>query len=64
MNQCEECDRKRVCEILGQCFLTHDLISSLPGLFKKQIKGARSVKQALIIFKQKKYVRKVSKEGV
>lgn len=53
---CEECDRERVCYVLGECFLTHPRVAKMPPFLKKQISNARSVKQALQIFKLEKHV--------
>lgn len=50
------CDRKRVCEILGQCFHVHRLIIQLPGFLHKQKDNARSVKQVYQLFKLTKLI--------
>lgn len=50
-NKCE-CDRQMVCDIVG-CFLNHPDVLGLPKFLSKQIKDARSPKQALQIFRFK-----------
>lgn len=50
-----ECDRKRVCTILGECLLHNRLIQKLPNFLAKEKKNARSAKQALQLFKYIKF---------
>lgn len=61
-NNCESCDREVVCSILGNCFLVHELVVELPPFLKNQVKNARSVKQALEIFKMNKLCTSGSKK--
>ncbi len=60
--QCESCDRETVCSILGECFLLHEQVKELPGFLSKQIKNARSAKQALEVFKMNNLCTKRSKK--
>jgi hypothetical protein len=50
-----ECDRERVCELLGECFLSHKNVAEMPAYMHQQIKNARSVKQALHILNESKH---------
>lgn len=60
-NRCENCDRELVCSILGECFLAHEKVTEAPQFLRNQIKNARSVKQALAIFKAHKICTSVYK---
>lgn len=55
-----ECDRERVCYILGKCFFKDEVVQRLPSFLSRQILNARSVKQAYQILKMQKYVQKDS----
>ena len=43
------CDKKRMCEILGQCVMEHSIVKSNPHIVN-ELRGRQSVKQVLNVF--------------
>jgi hypothetical protein len=43
------CDKKRMCEILGQCVMEHSLVKTNPHIVN-ELRGKKSVKQVLNVF--------------
>lgn len=64
IKDCGNCTRERVCYVLGECFLEHPQIKTLPSFLNKQIQNARSVRQALQVFKLTKYAKKRDQQEI